>query len=48
MVMTSTRFKAGSENLFDPHTEALQRPEMVLLWSNDQRGQLVGASGRTR
>lgn len=36
MVMTSTRFKAGSENLFDPHTEALQRPEMVLLWSNDR------------
>ena len=36
LVMTSTRFQADEDSLFDPETEALQRPEMLLFWSRDQ------------
>ena len=35
LVMKATRFEVGEGALFDPDTEALQRPEMVLLWSED-------------
>ena len=37
LVMTATRFQSeGGDNLFDPDSEALQRPEMRLFWSQDQ------------
>ncbi len=36
LLMTATRFETGAGNLFDPETEALVRPEMILLWSLDQ------------
>lgn len=36
LVMRACRFEAKSKNLFDPHTETLQRPEMLLLWSDDR------------
>jgi hypothetical protein len=36
LVMTSTRFEAGEGTLFDPESEALQRPEMLLFWSEDR------------
>ena len=35
LVMTATRFKAGESKLFDPDSEALVRPEMILFWSED-------------
>ena len=35
LVMTATRFDAGGD-LFDAQTEALQRPEMLLFWSEDR------------
>ena len=35
LVMTATRFEAGKSKLFDPDSEALQRPEMILFWSED-------------
>ena len=36
LVMTATRFQADDDELFDPESEALQRPEMLLFWSADQ------------
>ena len=36
LVMTATRFLNTGGPLFDPNTEALQRPEMLLFWSTDQ------------
>ena len=36
LVMTATRFETGGDTLFDPITEALERPEMLLLWSHDR------------
>lgn len=37
LVMTATRFQSeGGDNLFDPDSEALQRSEMILLWSEDK------------
>ena len=36
LVMTATRFENDDRPLFDPDSEALQRPEMVLFWSYDQ------------
>lgn len=36
LVMTATRFEAGEGALFDPDSEALQRPEMLLFWSEDR------------
>ena len=36
LVMSSTRFLAGDDELFDVESEALQRPEMLLYWSEDQ------------
>ena len=36
LVMTATRFRTGGKGMFDPVTEALQRPEMLLFWSEDQ------------
>lgn len=36
LVMTAGRFEITGSHLFDPDTEALQRPEMLLLWSEDQ------------
>ncbi len=36
LVMKAGRFETKAKKLFDPHTEALQRPEMLLFWSNDQ------------
>jgi hypothetical protein len=36
LVMTATRFKTEGGTLFDPVSEALQRPEMLLFWSNDR------------
>ena len=35
LVMKATRFQAGDDQLFDPESEALQRPEMLLFWSED-------------
>lgn len=35
LVMTATRFEAGESKLFDPDSEALVRPEMILFWSED-------------
>jgi hypothetical protein len=35
-VMTATRFRAEGKTLFDPETEALERPEMLLFWSEDR------------
>ncbi len=35
LVMTATRFEVGESKLFDPDSEALQRPEMILFWSED-------------
>jgi len=35
LVMTATRFQTDGDQLFDPETEALQRPEMLLFWSDD-------------
>jgi len=35
LVMTATRFETGDAELFDPESEALQRPEMLLFWSAD-------------
>lgn len=35
LVMSATRFQVGGGPLFDPDSEALQRPEMLLFWSND-------------
>ncbi len=35
LVMAATRFEAGEGTLFDPESEAQQRPEMLLLWSED-------------
>ena len=40
-LLTATRFETGEGPLFDPDSEALQRPEMVLFWSEDQ-GQTWG------
>ena len=34
--MTATRFENSAGMLFDPETEALQRPEIVLFWSEDR------------
>jgi hypothetical protein len=37
LAMTATRFEIqGHGKLFDPQTEALQRPEMLLFWSSDR------------
>jgi len=36
LVMTATRFRAEDDLLFDPDTEALQRPEPLLFWSMDR------------
>ena len=36
LVMTATRFRAEGVALFDPETEALERPEMLVFWSQDQ------------
>jgi hypothetical protein len=36
LVMTASRFETGAEQLFDVETESLQRPEMLLFWSEDQ------------
>ncbi len=36
LVMTATRFETSEQSLFDPDSEALQRPEMLLFWSEDQ------------
>lgn len=38
LVMTATRFEAGESKLFDPDSEALVRPEMILFWSEDGGG----------
>ena len=35
LVMTATRFETRGEKLFDPESEVLQRPEMLLFWSED-------------
>ena len=35
LVMTATRFETEDDNLFNPDSEGLQRPEMLLLWSED-------------
>ena len=36
LMMAATRFEANSKQLFDPESEILQRPEMLLFWSEDQ------------
>jgi hypothetical protein len=36
LVMAATRFVADGRPLFDPVTESLQRPEMLLFWSSDR------------
>ncbi len=35
LVLTATRFEASESALFDPVSEALHRPEMLLFWSHD-------------
>jgi hypothetical protein len=35
-MLVATRFQADDDNLFDPQTEALQRPEIVIHWSVDR------------
>ena len=35
LLMTASRFRSQQPDLFDVQTEALQRPEMLLLWSLD-------------
>ncbi len=35
LLMTATRFECSAAPLFDPDSEALQRPEMLLYWSGD-------------
>jgi hypothetical protein len=36
LVMSATRYRTNDAALFDPETEALQRPEMLLFWSTDR------------
>ena len=36
LLMTATRFEYSEGKLFDPESEALQRPELLALWSPDQ------------
>ena len=36
LVMNATRFENEGDTLFDTESEALQRPEMLLFWSEDQ------------
>ena len=36
LVMNATRFETEGDTLFDAESEALQRPEMLLFWSEDQ------------
>ncbi len=36
LVMTAGRFEVKHESLFDVHTEALQQPDVLLLWSNER------------
>ena len=36
LVMNATRFENEGGTLFDAESEALQRPEMLLFWSEDQ------------
>jgi hypothetical protein len=35
LVMSATRFEVGVGSIFDPDSEALQRPETILFWSYD-------------
>lgn len=35
LIMTATRFENSGGPLFDPDSEGLQRPEIILLWSSD-------------
>ena len=35
LLLTATRFETGNEKLFDPDSEGLQRPELILSWSDD-------------
>ena len=36
LLMAATRIRASAEPIFDPQTETLQRPELLLFWSDDQ------------
>ena len=36
LLLTATRFENSDAALFDAQTEALQRPEMLLYWSDDR------------
>ena len=36
LILCATRFETGEGPLFDPDSEALQRPEMLVFWSGDQ------------
>ncbi len=36
LAMTATRFEISSGPLFNPDSEGLQRPEIILLWSSDR------------
>ena len=36
VVLTATRFETDGEALFDTESEALQRPELLIYWSEDQ------------
>ena len=47
LVLTATRFENTDSALFDAQTEALQRPEMLLYWSED-RGATWSALWRSR
>lgn len=47
LVMTATRFEMGGV-LFNPDSEGLKRPEMVLHWSQDNGCHLVGTAGGAR
>ena len=45
LVMNATRFENESDTLFDTESEALQRPEMLLFWSEDQGKTWSAAAG---
>ena len=48
LMMAATRFEANSKQLFDPESEILQRPEMLLFWSEDQGRTWSRTAGSSR
>ena len=46
LVMNATRFETEGNTLFDTESEALQRPEMLLFWSEGSGQNVVSTAGR--